>query len=170
MSSEKKNQLPVEIENLTALSAAEVWAKEVARHNGVTLPSTPEKKLGDFPSDVSSLTSVQLSEHLAYWASMVGYASTRTAILDGLYAEATADYEMEFDLRYYYRTDEHVTDRRHKAGAMDTVRWKRQKMVDFDRKRLLMRSILRSYEMCYYAISRELSRRKIEADAGTSQE
>jgi len=129
------------------------------------LPEAPEGELS-FPENIGKLSDDSLLHQMGYWAALVGYAQYQVAVFDSASTGAEALYEETFALKYRSSPDSSVTDKRHHSEADSAVRSAKAAYTQLRGDAKVLSALFKGYEQKYYALSRELTRRKSDAGQG----
>jgi len=147
-----------------AVKAATERAHSVAGRLRLPMPNNPGGECS-FPDDLGAMSESELAKQLGYWASLTAYASTQVAIFDAAATIADTDYEQAYDARYRVLGDKAVTDKKSEAGGHPAVISAKQKAIRLKGDARLLESLRGGYEQKYLAVSRELTRRRSQAEA-----
>lgn len=134
-------------------------SEEIARRLELPMPTKPKGEELAFPTDLTMVGDDALGTHLGYWAGLVGFAKTQAAILGGAATIAKVDADREFNVKFYYRTEQSSTIRRHNTGAQNAVIESRRLSARLRADATFVDALLAGYEAKYAALSRELTRR-----------
>lgn len=124
------------------------------------------KVLLKFPSILSDLTAITLSDQLTHWSAVIGYADYKVSLLKGTLILAELKVEQEFALQFVSRVEKTVTEKKLCVAALDII-LKLQKIVATLKADIIVIDALKSgYDKKYQAVSRELTRRSNELYKG----
>jgi hypothetical protein len=147
--------------------------KKVAS-KGLPLPRKPTTKDPefDFPEDPSSLSGVKLSQMMGRFTAWYAYTQRLFGLLDSELTLVDAEYrlllvqgglKLRTESEYGKRPSADIIEAAVLAEADDDLLGLRDRRLELAAIKVMLSSRILIYERCYAALSRELTRREMEA-------
>jgi hypothetical protein len=136
-------------------------AREVMRLLGLQEPSAPGKKwrATEFPEDMSTLSSDELSQQLTTWTGMLNFADYQRACVTGDRDHLRIQIKRRVEDHLELEKNKARTVTEKKAAGAKLAREIEDKAEEADAVLNLLTSFCESFTRNYNAVSREISRR-----------